>query len=274
MEILRQDTDGVRAILNVGELAVDNYAAGNDVGRVWTGNGTNNRALAFKDELVSGSGSTSVVYDQLPQPAVGNSLYWVEDANRYVYGNPVTGRYYYLSTDAELMKPGQGLGSAGTYVESWEDDISIIMQRWNSKQLQSSNNGGTTGKWNKHSGATGSSTTGPASANDGSYYMYTECSSNGHTVDFQLNTTDFAKLTEVEFDYHAYGANTGVASLEVREADKWIVVWSVTGDQGNAWHTAVVDCTNVQAEELRFRHVGAKGFTADFAIDKVKVTSV
>ena len=52
MDITRVDTDGIKPILQVGQLAVDNYVEGEDIGRIWTGNGDSNRSLAFKDECV------------------------------------------------------------------------------------------------------------------------------------------------------------------------------------------------------------------------------
>jgi len=276
MEITRVDTDGVRSILGIGQLGVDNYTAGGDVGRIWTGDGTSNRKLAFHDELLAGSGggATSVNYSDLPFPAVGNSLYWLEESNRFIYGNPSDGDYYYINTDKRVAKPGQGTGVAGTYTESWEDDTATIMQRWTSDELSSSNNGSSTGYWNRHSGSTGSGGTGPSSAYVGSYYMYTECSSNGHLVDFKLATTDFAKLTEVKFSYHANGAGVGKIAMEILASGNWVEMWSVNSNQGDAWHTATVDCSTVSAEAFRFRHSGATSYTADVAIDKVKVTSI
>ena len=52
MRINRQDTDGVKPLLGLGELGLDNYPAGNDVGRVYVGTGTENIAVAKKSEVV------------------------------------------------------------------------------------------------------------------------------------------------------------------------------------------------------------------------------
>ena len=51
MRINRQDTNGVKPLLAVGELGYDNYPSGGDVGRVYVGNGASNIALAKKAEV-------------------------------------------------------------------------------------------------------------------------------------------------------------------------------------------------------------------------------
>lgn len=50
MIINRQDTNGVKPLLAVGELGYDNYPSGGDTGRVYVGTGTENIALAERLE--------------------------------------------------------------------------------------------------------------------------------------------------------------------------------------------------------------------------------
>jgi hypothetical protein len=66
--INKQDTDGTKGTLSVGEFGYDNYAAGGDQGRVYVGDGSNNIPLAKKSETDAnttslnnhiGSGGTS-----------------------------------------------------------------------------------------------------------------------------------------------------------------------------------------------------------------------
>ena len=57
------DSDGVKPLLGIGELGLDNYLEGNDVGRVYVGTGTENIAVAKKSEVVekdSDTGSAKV----------------------------------------------------------------------------------------------------------------------------------------------------------------------------------------------------------------------
>ena len=51
--IVKQDTNGVKPLLQVGELGYDNFPAGGDVGRVWVGTGTSNIAQAKKSEVTA-----------------------------------------------------------------------------------------------------------------------------------------------------------------------------------------------------------------------------
>ena len=51
MKINRQDTNGVKPLLQTGELGFDNFASGGDKGRVYVGNGASNIALAKKSEV-------------------------------------------------------------------------------------------------------------------------------------------------------------------------------------------------------------------------------
>ncbi len=71
-KIVKQDTNGVKPLLAVGELGYDNYPSGGDVGRVYVGNGASNIALAKKSEVdakvvanvnITAGTATKVTYD-------------------------------------------------------------------------------------------------------------------------------------------------------------------------------------------------------------------
>ena len=51
MRITKQDTNGIKPLLGVGEFGYDNYPAGGDAGRVWVGTGSENLAIAKKVEV-------------------------------------------------------------------------------------------------------------------------------------------------------------------------------------------------------------------------------
>ena len=72
MKINRQDTNGVKPLLAVGEFGYDNYPSGGDIGRVYVGNGSSNIALAKKSEVdakvvanadITAGTATKVTYD-------------------------------------------------------------------------------------------------------------------------------------------------------------------------------------------------------------------
>ena len=51
--ITRQDTNGVKPLLQVGEFGYDNYPAGGDVGRVYIGTGTENIQIAKRVDIAN-----------------------------------------------------------------------------------------------------------------------------------------------------------------------------------------------------------------------------
>lgn len=57
--ITKQDTNGVKPLLGVGEFGYDNYPAGGDVGRVFVGTGSANIALAKKSEVDTAVATTN-----------------------------------------------------------------------------------------------------------------------------------------------------------------------------------------------------------------------
>ena len=55
-KIVKQDTNGVKPLLAVGELGYDNYPSGGDAGRVYVGNGSINIPQAKKSEVIAVDG--------------------------------------------------------------------------------------------------------------------------------------------------------------------------------------------------------------------------
>lgn len=53
MKIVKQDTNGIKPLLEVGEFGYDNYPAGNDAGRVYVGTGTSNIKLGTQEEITA-----------------------------------------------------------------------------------------------------------------------------------------------------------------------------------------------------------------------------
>lgn len=134
--------------------------------------------------------------------------------------------------------------------------------------------------WTRLSGSTSSSLTGPSGAAEGQYYAYTESSSPnfpGKTAilagpRFDLNGYMQGALT---FSYHMYGAAMGTLSVQISTdgCNSWETVWSISGDQGNAWHTAIVDLDPYSGQTLSIRFHGLTGssYTSDMGIDDLRV---
>ncbi|SEL68916.1 Por secretion system C-terminal sorting domain-containing protein [Aquimarina amphilecti] len=138
--------------------------------------------------------------------------------------------------------------------------------------------------WVRGSNGTPSSGTGPSSAQEGSFYMFTEASGNGSGYPgkialFDSPCIDLAVLTgaTLEFGYHMNGTNMG--SLEVLvsvdDGSSYASLWSINGSQGDQWNQASVDISAYAGSvmQLRFKGVTGNGFRSDIAIDDFKIIS-
>ena len=87
------------------------------------------------------------------------------------------------------------------------------------------------------SGGTPSSSTGPSSAADGSYYVYAETSGQyGKNFDLEKAFPAGQELYGIAFQYHMYGGTMGSAVLESSvTSTSWASLWSKSGNMGNQW---------------------------------------
>ena len=55
---------------------------------------------------------------------------------------------------------------------------------------------------------------------------------------------------EVAFWYHMYGGGVGTLALECFDATRgWRAAWSLSGDQGDAWHRGAANCSSAAADD-------------------------
>lgn len=133
--------------------------------------------------------------------------------------------------------------------------------------------------WTRKSGATGSSSTGPSVAQEGSYYYYTEASGNNNKVAIlESPCFDLTGQSSAEFSfyYHMYGSTMGSLSLEATtDGTNWTSLWSLNGDQGNNWIQATVNLSAYLGDEVKLRFNGTTGssYRSDMAIDNVTLTT-
>jgi hypothetical protein len=132
-------------------------------------------------------------------------------------------------------------------------------------------------------GTTPSANTGPSSAQNGSYYMYTESSdANSPSVAFDLeldlrayDAYTLSSIHGVEFFYSMYGAGQG--SLEVQGSSnciQWTTMWQKEGNQGPGWRsaTAVPALSNHDSYDcLRFMGKTGSNYTSDMALDEITI---
>jgi hypothetical protein len=135
--------------------------------------------------------------------------------------------------------------------------------------------------WTVRSGSTPSSNTGPSGAAEGSYYVYMESSSPNYSNKRAILISpcfDFSSLDspQVSFKYHMYGSSKmGSLAFEIStdNGNSWSVLWSKSGNQGNAWYDAVIDLSSYAGATVIFRFNGITGTTwqGDMAVDAFEV---
>lgn len=140
--------------------------------------------------------------------------------------------------------------------------------------------------WTRDSGGTSSSSTGPSSAQDGTFYLYTEASTNvtppgspNKTALLNSPCIDLATLSGIslEFGYHMYGSNMGAMEVLVSTNDgaNFTSLWTKSGDLGNSWNQATIDLTAYAGSVIKLQFKGTTGtsFRSDMAIDNISIKS-
>lgn len=166
-----------------------------------------------------------------------------------------------------------GLSGCDVLVSNFPYDVSFEggMEEWEQSGADQMD-------WTRRSGQTPSNGTGPNSAFDGNFYLYTESSGNSNKS--AILTSPCLNLTGVtdpvlSFAYHMYGRDIGSLRVEVStdNGNTWTQIWSKIGEQGNAWYTDSVSLEGYKVTATKLRFVGqtGNGFRSDLAIDKIQV---
>jgi len=137
--------------------------------------------------------------------------------------------------------------------------------------------------WLRDANGTPSNNTGPASATEGSTYIFVEASVNGtgYPNKRAILTSpcfDLSSLSapEFSFDYHMYGASDmGTIDLEISDDDgsTWTSIWNQSGNQGNQWNAVDIDLSAYSGSnvQLRFNRFVGSTWQADIAIDNINL---
>ena len=159
------------------------------------------------------------------------------------------------------------------YAESFESGLGA----W-------TNGSGDDNDWDRNSGGTPSSGTGPSTGSAGSWYMYLETSVDGtgfpnKTAYLNSPCFDLSGESSVNFsfDYHMNGTAMGSLVLQVSDdnGSTWSNAWSVSGSQGTAWNTADVDLSAYAggAIQTRFFATSGSSWSSDIAVDNISVSN-
>jgi subtilisin family serine protease len=135
--------------------------------------------------------------------------------------------------------------------------------------------------WAVDANGTPSSSTGPSSADEGTYYIYVESSSPNYpskvaTLNspcFDLTAEDNASFN---FAYHMYGSSMGTINLQAStDGTSWTTLWTKSGDQGNSWYNQTISLSSYYGTSVQLRYVAttANSYRSDFAIDDISVTT-
>ncbi|GAB5400766.1 MAG: hypothetical protein Aureis2KO_23510 [Aureisphaera sp.] len=146
------------------------------------------------------------------------------------------------------------------------------------------------GDWVQNTGVTPSTSTGPSSASDGSYYMFLEASLNGSDGEIGPNATAILEgpcvalstisNVQLSFDYHAYGSDVFNASLVVEGSTtegNWINLYSTPTiiTSQDLWINETIDLSGYN-EDMKIRFVGTtgNGWSSDIAIDNISFDQI
>ncbi len=138
--------------------------------------------------------------------------------------------------------------------------------------------------WTRDSQGTPSNATGPSTAQDGTYYLYTESSTNsrGYPNKVAILNSPCIDLTSIsgatlEFGYHMFGSSMGSLEVLVSSDDgaTFTSVWTKSGNIGNQWNQASVNISSYTGSVIQLQFKGTTGtsWRSDMAIDNVNIRS-
>ncbi|MFK7798076.1 MAG: trypsin-like peptidase domain-containing protein [Aureispira sp.] len=261
------------------EIAVNTDQGGNAQGFAMINTINTNGARYFADTEGGSSGSPVLNFNS-------NLVVAIHNTGSCSIGNGSAGRSDRLITAIGNDMPINGVDSSGSAVVIPVCNTTITTYPYN-ESFENNNIGAFTQDlsddidWTVQTGSTPSASTGPTSANNGSFYAYIEASAPNFpniNANLQLPCLNLSSLAypQLTFDYHMSGIDMGTLTVEVSPNGlTWTTVWTRTGDQGVAWITDTVDLNAYTTEtelRVRFNGVTGTGFNSDIAIDDVSVS--
>jgi len=223
----------------------DNFAGGwNNALEIYEFDATGSGTLIYSNTMLTGS---SMEIDVLDLFGLGDCLGGCTDSTALNY-DPTAN-----TNDGSCVYP-----AVAPYCEDFASDAGIF------------NNGNMS--WLHGLGNTPSSGTGPGGDADGGFgFMFVEASSPNYpnVGPFELTVNmDISALMDpaVIFNYHMYGITMGTLEVVV----DGVVLWTMTGDQGDMWHTAIVSLAGYSGNvDVTFSGTTGTSYEGDMSIDNV-----
>lgn len=138
-------------------------------------------------------------------------------------------------------------------------------------------------EWERKSGSTTSSNTGPKKAAQEDYYLYVESSNPNFPEKTALLSSPCLLMSalispSLEFNYHMYGRQMGVltVSIELLSTGDTIIIMQVSGDQGDQWHSASLPLEEYKNDYVKISIIAESGtgYTSDIAIDELSIMAI
>ena len=138
------------------------------------------------------------------------------------------------------------------------------------------NNSGDDIDWTRQSGGTPSANTGPSTASNGTFYLFTEASGSYNTQALLDLDFDFTGISNpsLSFDYHMYGADMGYINIIANGQ----IIWTKSGQEqtanGDGWTTTVVDLSDFGGScfvNLQISGTTGSNYRSDMSVDNIVV---
>lgn len=237
----------------------------------------NNRGTPGVWKYVSGIDIDAILAANGQNPTQTFQLRFGQEDNYPSTSTTASDGFSFDDVKIEEIDPSQYIISTFPYSQSWEDGMGLWCQATDDDF-----------DWTRNTGGTPSSGTGPTSAHDGSYYLYTEASSPRVTGDYASISAsfDFTGLTSptLSFYYHMAGTDVGSLHVDVYDGSAWNNdVWSISGtqqaNQSDPFENATIDLSAWEGMcdlQIRIRGIVGNGggdtWSSDIAIDLIEVT--
>lgn len=136
--------------------------------------------------------------------------------------------------------------------------------------------------WTRTTNATPSVNTGPTKASEGNYYIYVEASNSNNPIKRAGINSPCLFLMKISdpsfrFDYHMHGSAMGQLEVVIENlmTNEINTIWSLSGEQGDQWHTATIDLESYKFQYIKISLIATtgNGFSSDIALDHIGIIS-